>query len=467
MKKLESKKIDELFNSCFFEDDEIINGRPIGEFTSVQSINPNVNITVGLSTRKLNNNKNDIIEYLDSLPKIDEGNNLDNLYFDKDGNKWCDDIKILDQLMMMALACELVSYTTIKVKEGKVIIVKRNRENDNLEVKGINPEVIPETKNNQLSKGYTEEEKSLIAKNKIRITQELKEYNEVMNVGLGFFGIHVLVSDKVENQLDFYDNENNLLFSKHFEDTDGLVGLGAILNQRLSCEFKDKFENEITYLVDESRHIFLLNSTSDYGYRIEITKDNNKGRYSRILVYTEDANADYIIKRIDIDDKDLIIELNNQFGPHGNYEDGEKRYLWYRKALFPSDASDALLFVTEAEWPEKGHHLVGDCFGIKVDGKKVIGELSLAQFYTVAKNIATHPRNKELVLYAIEEVEKQLPGVKEFICNNFHLYNFIVNSEYRPNIWTPTTDEIMQTIIHEKCNLKEPGKSMVKKGNKN
>jgi len=125
MKKLESQKISELFYNCFFEADEIINGRPIGEFTSIKSINPNKNITVLLSTMKLNKNKNIIIEYIDLLPKIDEGNSLDNLCFDRNGNKWCEDIQILDQLLMMALACQLISYTTLELKDEEIVTIKR------------------------------------------------------------------------------------------------------------------------------------------------------------------------------------------------------------------------------------------------------------------------------------------------------------------------------------------------------
>lgn len=51
--------------------------------------------------------------------------------------------------MMLALACGLVSYTTIEEGEEELIIVKRTRENDMLEVKGVSPEVIPEVVDNQ------------------------------------------------------------------------------------------------------------------------------------------------------------------------------------------------------------------------------------------------------------------------------------------------------------------------------
>ena len=456
MKKLEEGYINKLFGSCFFDDSEIIDGRPISKFISIKSINTEKNMTIVFSTNKLNKNKKAIIEIIDCLPDIDKGNNLENLYYDKNNNKWCKDIMTLDQLIMMGIACDVISYTTIESNNEKTIIIKRTKENDELEVKGRNPELLPKTKNNELSRGYTEEEKQLIAENKIKITNELNNYNEIINIGLGFFGIHAELNNDIENTMDFYDNENNLLLSKNFEDTDGIVGWDAIFNQRLRTEFKDTFCNRITYLVDGNRHIFLLSGPEEqkYGYRVEITKTDNN-TYSKIEIRTTDAFADYVIKSIEISDSDLIVELNNQFGPYGNYEDGEKRYLWYKNSKI---SGKNLLFMTEDEWYDKGHNLTGDSKDIQIDGKVVINGLDNEQFYILSTQIASHPRNKELILYTLDEINKQLPGIKEFVINNFPLYNFIVNHEYQSN---SITDAIVDATIHEKCNLKGTGLSKI------
>lgn len=96
MEMLKSEKVNELFYSCFFDDDEIVNGRPVSEFVSISSINPETNVTIAFSTEKLNAHKNTIIKYIDSLLRINEGNSLDNLFFDKDGNNWCKDMQTLD-----------------------------------------------------------------------------------------------------------------------------------------------------------------------------------------------------------------------------------------------------------------------------------------------------------------------------------------------------------------------------------
>ncbi len=111
----------------------------------------------------------------------------------------------------------------------------------------------------------------MIAENRRRITQELEENNEVINIGLGFFGVRAVISETVENQLDFYDKDDNHLSSKRFEDTDGIVGFAAVFGFGLDCQFKDNSFNDITHMADDNRHIFVLNSHSDKScsYRIE------------------------------------------------------------------------------------------------------------------------------------------------------------------------------------------------------
>lgn len=457
MKKLEEKVIDELFGSCFFSDDEIVDGRPTSKFSSVKSINPDAGIIVSLSTNKLNKNKSKITEFVDLLPKIEEGNSLEGLYFDKDGNKWCNDIKILDELIMLAMACSLITFSTIEIDGEEIVTIKRTRENDKLEVKGISPETLPEIKENQLSTGYTTEEKRMIAENKTRIIEELNNYNKIINIGLGFFGISAKINQENENQLDFYDKDGKLLFNRKFEDTTGIVGWEAIFNQRLSCEFNDQDGNKINYLVDRNRHIFLLSAYQEkkYGYRVEITTDDNTENYSKITIVVTDANADCIIKKLEIDKKDLMVEVNNHFGSYGN--GGPMRLLWYRDTIA---SHDPLLFMTEEDGDYVGHNLIGDERGIRVDENKFVDYLSRREFYNLATNIALHPRNRELILYTVETIDEVLPGVKEFITENFSLYRFLTEEVYQPN---PITDAIVEATIYDKCNFTEQSKVLGKK----
>lgn len=453
MRNLKEKQINDLFFSCLFEEAELIDGRPTTEFTSVESIAPNYKgkcSTIVFSTNKLNEKKQTIIDFIDYLPKINEGSIWEDLYYNCLGDKWCENIKTLDQLVMMALACRLISHTTIEGNGEKISIITRTKENDKLLIKGLNPELLPQNKNNQIVQGYTLEELKLIAENKAKITQELKQYIEIINTGFKFLGINVSLNKEEVNQLDFFDNKNKLIFSKKFEDTDGILGIDGILNQRLRTEFTDYFGNEITYLCDGDRHIFLLSSNANnYYYRVEITQPINQ-KPSGIVISTTDANSNYIIKRFEIDNCDLQVELNNQFGPYGNYEDGEKRYLWYRNPKL-SKGQNNLLYMIEDEWYEKGHHLSSDGSEITIDGKKRISGLTNEQFYVLSTLIACHPRNRELIIYTMDELDKQLPGVKEYVSNNFILYNVLSDeNSYKSN---PIVEFIIQSTIHEKCNI--------------
>ena len=464
MRKLEENQINDLFFSCLFEEDELIDGRPTTEFTSVDSIAPNYKgkcPTIGFSTNKLNEKKQTIIDFIDSLPKINEGCIWEDLYYDCLGNKWCEDIKTLDQLVMMALACGLISHTIIEGNGDKISIITRKKQNDKLLVKGLNPELLSQNKNNQIEKkSYTPEELKLIAENKSKITQELKQYIEIIKTGFKFLGINVNLNKEKINQLDFFDNENKLIFSKKFEDTDGILGIDGILNQRLRTEFMDCFGNEITYFCGGDRHIFLLSSkANDCGYKVEITQPINQ-EPSRIMISTFDVNSNYIIKTFEIDNCDLQVELNNQFGPYGNYEDGEKRYLWYRNSKL-SKGQNNLLYMIEDEWYEKGHQLISDGYEITIDGKKIVSGLTHKQFYVLSTLIACHPRNRELIIYTMDEIDKQLPGVKQYVSDNFILYNVLSNeNSYEP---IPIVESIIQSTIHEKCNINNNSIRKVKK----
>ena len=459
MRKLDENEINNLFFSCLFDDDELIDGRPTTEFTSVESIAPNYKgkcPTIGFSTNKLNEKKQTIIDFIDSLPKISEGCIWEDLYYDCFGNKWCEDIKTLDQLVMMALACGLINHTIINDNDNKISIITRTKQNDKLLVKGLNPELLSKNKNNQIEKqGYTPEELKLIAENKSKITQELKQYIEIIKTGFKFLGTNVNLNKEKLNQLDFFDNENKFIFSKKFKDTDGILGIDGILKQRLRTEFMDCFGNEITYVCDGDRHVFLLSSkTNNCGYRVEITQPVNQ-KPSRIMILTTDANSNYIIKKFEIDNYELCVELNNQFGPYGNYEDGEKRYLWYRNSKL-SKGQNNLLYMIEDEWYEKGHQLISDGYEITIDGKKIVSGLTHKQFYVLSTLIACHPRNRELIIYTMDEIDKQLPGVKQYVSDNFILYNVLSNeNSYESN---PIVEYIIQSTIHEKCNINNKDK---------
>ena len=84
------------------------------------------------------------------------------------------------------------------------------------------------------------------------------------------------------------------------------------------------------------------------------------------------------------------------------------------------------------------HNLTVGSFGIGCNSMFYVSNSKSKKFKSirplfVAKNIITHPRNKNLIGYVIKELNNEFLGIKEFIENNFALYNSIMNTEYSGN----------------------------------
>lgn len=463
MKKLIESKVDKLFHACLFKDEELINGNAQTEVKSIRAFVPTpegIYPTIGFSVLNLNKYKKDIIQLFDSFSKIDEGVFWEDLYYDSDGNKWCEDIKTIDQLTMLGKACEIISHTIIETNGKSITIIKRVRDKDEEVVKGTTI-MLPESKDTQLIRQeHTEEEARLIENNKKRIIKDLKENINIIKTGFSFLGINVSLNEEKENALDFYDKDNNFITSIVYSDTDGITQIEAAFNQRLNTTFIDSFGNNITYLCDGNRYIFLLSSAESeqgFGYRVEITKAPEDRNPQKILISVTDAKATYIIKSFEIDKTDLKVELNNQFGPYGNYEDGEKRRLWYRHGF----SSTPILEMTEVEWFEKGNSLISTGRNININNEPVLSGLSREQLQVFAIMIASHPRNVELIVFTLEELDKRLPGVMQYVINNFWLYSLLTS----PGL--SKTDETIEKIInatkHEKCNIRRDDVNKLKK----
>ena len=435
MTELDEKKVNSLFISCLFDSEELMNGCTELQFTPVSSVISSSKdncYTIKFCTRKLNEKKQTIIDFVDSLYNINTGSTLEDLYYDFLGNRWCQDTEILNRLLMLAVACNLVSNTIICNKVGKISMIKRTKANDNLLIAGLNHNSVIQSQN-------PAEEETKIAK---RLSQHLR----TIKTGFYFLGFNVILNEKNVNQLDFFDFENKLVYSKKFEDT---TILNAIMNQELRLEFTDCFKNKFTYYCDKDRNVFLCSSkVNNYFYGVDIIQ-HPREKASEIIVQVTDANSDYIIKRLQISDKELHVELNNHFGPYGNYYDGIERSLDYHSGRLSK--SDLFLFMMEDEWYEKGHRLYISDGKVKIDGKEQVSKLSIRECHILSTLIASHPRNRELILYTMNELDKQMPGVKEYISYNFDLYDELTSEEtYEPNI---TVDTLVELATHEKCNI--------------
>ncbi len=273
-----------------------------------------------------------------------------------------------------------------------------------------------------------------------------------IKTGFHFLGIKVILNEKNLNQLDFFNFENELIYSKKFEDTE-------ILIDQSTLEFIDCFKNKFTYYCNKDTNTFSYSSkANNYYYRVDITQQPRE-KVSEIAVEITDANSNYIIKRFKISDDTLEVELNNQSGPYGNYDDGIERSLHYKSGQLSKN--DLFLFMTEDEWYEKGHRLFVSSGKVMLDGKEQVSKLSVRECRKVSTLIASHPRNRELILYTINELDKRLSGIKKYISDNFSLYSKLTNEDtYESNI---LVDTLVESTIHEKCNINNKSMCKIKK----
>ena len=59
---------------------------------------------------------------------------------------------------------------------------------------------------------------------------------------------------------------------------------------------------------------------------------------------------------------------------------------------------------------------------------------------------------KETIEYILDELDKQLPGIKSFTINNFSIYSDVMNGEYESD---PVLDEMINNTIQNECNIKK------------
>ncbi len=337
--------------------------------------------------------------------------------------------------------------------------------NDKLPVEGAVPGSLPQNKKKKTA--YTEEELRLIAENRIKITEELNQYIEIINTGLNFFGITAGLNAEIVNQLDFYDSENRHIYSKKFKDTAGIKGLDWYTHERLRTKFKDTFDNKIEYCYYTNcpvgaQHIFNLSSkVHNSSYRVDIIISEDQ-KPSMIDIVT--VNKSNIIKRIQIDNDRLRVELEKKY--YKSHENYARRSLCYCIPTSSIDSDDFLLSMSEGSIG--AHHILYvEPSAIKIGYEKICSNLTLKQSYDISTVIAHHPRNKELILFIMDELDKELPGIKQYVSDNFPLYKMLTDFDlYEPNI---IVDAIIGAVTIEECDLnnlkRKKEKSKIKKKN--
>lgn len=141
-------KVTETFKKCMFDDEEIIDNKPAKEYT----ISSGVMATTVFNTRRINEQKPLINELLNQIKDIEYGVHFTNLCITKDNQLWTGDHAVIDQLMILGLATELLTIPFDLPRdmwylfpEALPYVIKNNKKVDE-KVEGKDPTTFPPQK---------------------------------------------------------------------------------------------------------------------------------------------------------------------------------------------------------------------------------------------------------------------------------------------------------------------------------
>ena len=236
------------------------------------------------------------------------------------------------------------------------------------------------------------------------ITLLEKKLNNI-NIVLDFLGYSAKINNNDRKKLNIYDES-------------GVFYKSVITRFDIEFNFEDKNGKLIKYTINDNTHNISFCNT-----KIELIEHPKTQKFIsfRIIKYYEDNDTTNDFS-ISTDSIDVAIESDNT-----------RRFVGYTDRLTNFSA-----IMCETDPINGPHNLTVGSFGIGCNSMFYVSNSKSKKFKSirplfVAKNIITHPRNKNLIGYVIKELNNEFLGIKEFIENNFALYNSIMNTEYSGN----------------------------------
>ncbi len=302
------------------------------------------------------------------------------------------------------------------------------------------------------------------------ISKELKKHLNNIKLGFSFFGLTVKMVD--DDKLAFYDEDNNLVAVKNYELNSAFLNNMSNSNEefnlddyKATTEFRDtlgrKFYYEKNY-DDESRcvrHIFkIFPDRNKTRYVLEMTFGEDDNKIKRIALDSYNPEDEYEIKDLIVSESDFKVKIErSRIDEDTRRLLNTERSFWYATPeyfLWP------LFYMTESfdashndDCGKNNCHIYysGIEFSCKGKVEQVAKEQSREEDHNLAFAIASHPRNKELISYTINEFEKVFPGITDLVYNNCKLYRDLT-SIYVSN---PLADSMVANVTCKKCNFKK------------
>lgn len=444
---LDPSKVIKLGEECVFTKDEIVNGQPIKEFTCVEGIQ---NIFF-FSTEKLNKNKKEIAELINMLPLMTEiPQSFLGLCMDKNGRQWTGDQGVMDILITLGIACDLIDYAYPKEMWDQLIgstpLVVKSKKDINAKVIGEPPENFKNYVDEEVIRKQEEEKKEqeqFIEKMMVLAKETFNTNYEKAKPVLEMMGFSISLED---DKYVLYTNKGESLCEMSVSPTMGGFSYEGIVNDTTV---------EYTHIVDGK------NSDGGLIYRDIITVNNIKecdDTYSgklikfelgvglhevsevpRIEVTILDPSSDEKITKYYANPYNLSISIDNKFGPYGNYKDGTVRSVHYTNTLITPYVNQGSLLLHESQ-------VNGNAYNISVDRTNTYPEIPAKYAHETtyfkhgnidnpeetkysfegqdkANELACEylktTRVKNLYNHILEHIELEVSGMKDFIHQNY------------------------------------------------
>ncbi len=469
-----------IYEDCLFKEDEIIEGRPTSDFTIANGIRSNI----VFNTAKINQHKNEIAQLIDMLPRIDEGESFLNLCNDKNGNQWADFHQTMEQLVQLGIASEILNFLFKKEMwnslPGGVPYVIRNKNNINNLVIGKNPIEFPikKRKNEDEEEKKRKNEEFLKEVRLLALENFKQNYSKVQPIFkmLGF-------EAKLENEeIMVYDLESNLIGTM---EKDWVFG-GTVLKLETNkgeLSFTTCFDGKSNDNGEISRNIVNLNNLEQNDENIENIKFTGKhigvelgigltadSSIPRIDISVIDPNAENIITEFSANSYSFKAELENAFGPYGNYIDGTHRSVCYENRhknpyifsnCFTSyekveNGKTNYLKLRSNDDENKYSDFVLEVTTFENNDTEVSNFKTSILYFQVDKivnQLLTIERTKNLIDHVLNSINNTLPGMKDYIMENFNLMKEVKQIIDTNNHGQGISSEIKELVA--KYSLKE------------
>ncbi len=313
------------------------------------------------------------------------------------------------------------------------------------------------------SVSLTEEEQNeirILRAEERKIKERIKNHNarllekniDKVAYAFAFLGLKAKINYDNKCVLDLLDSNNKLVHSVNFEES---IGLSMDSKEKIICDNEMYNGAIISYFLTggiNNRQIISFDEPGGKhdGIRIEFFYGDDN-TLENIDIRASYSNDPFRLVQFEINDSSIHAMINNEFGPCGNYVDGEHREI---KLSDSNYKHGAFFYMTEAQHPdERGeslHSIYGSYDGFDFDLENVTGELSYKKFDSIAYNLTRHPRNKETIETVVNYFDSKIPGFKKYIQDNFIMYDYIMDNDY---VSSPEMDEHMDGMLLDACNI--------------